>query len=192
MSSSKKTASKTEEKSKNTSKSQKPRTHKGKLIYHSLEQTKKRVGDNPRDIVEKMVTHSEDNLFCKYYESKNGVVTKITVKSGGGGKEYVLTVKRGDAPPETSTYNKKDVLAKLGKEERLSFMLKYIEGASSLSRLSRNKKRRRSKHKSRSKPKKRSMSRSKKRSKSKSKSKSKRRSKSRKARKSKSKSKSRK
>jgi len=110
------------------------RQHKGKLIYHSVEQSKKRVGDNPHDIVEKSVTHSDENLFCKYYEKKNGVVTKITVKSGGAGKEYTLTIKRGDAPGEITTHTKKEILAKLSKDDRLSFMVKYLEGTAALSR----------------------------------------------------------
>ena len=67
-----------------------PKTFKGKLLYHSHEESKKRIGDNPVDVVEKSVTHAEDNLFCKFYEKKNGKITKITVKASGGGPDAVI------------------------------------------------------------------------------------------------------
>jgi hypothetical protein len=78
------------------------------------------------------VTHSDQSLFCKLFEHKKGTVTKITVQSSGSGKEYTLSIKKGDQPAETSTNNKKYLLAKLTKDNKLVFMVKYIECATSL------------------------------------------------------------
>lgn len=142
--------------------------HRGKLIYHSVEESKKRVGENPIDIVEKSITHSDENLFCKYYEKKNGTVTKITVKSTGSGKEYTYSVKKGESPIESTNHNKKELLAKLKKDDKLDFIVKYIDTASTLSRPKTSTK---SKSKSKSKGKSKGKSKSKAKSKAKGKSK---------------------
>lgn len=126
----------------------KPAVRKGKLLYHSREEVKKRVGENPTDVVEKSVTHAEDNLFCKFYEKKNGVATKISVKSGGKGGEYIYSIKKGDAETKTSTHAKKDLIKVLKEHPQLAFMVEYIESEKSLAR-SKSK----SKTKSKSKPK---------------------------------------
>lgn len=172
MSSSKKADSKSGSKAGSKSGSKSGRTNKGKLIYHSVEESKKRVGENPIDIVEKSVTHSDENLFCKYYEKKNGTVTKVTVKASGTGKEYTYSVKKGDAPIETQVFAKKDLVSKLKKDDKLEFMVKYIENASSLARPKKSKTASKSKSKSKSKTQK-SVGRPKKVTKAKSKSKSK-------------------
>jgi hypothetical protein len=108
------------------------KTHRGKLIYHSVEESKKRFGNNQIDIVERLVTHAEDNLFCKFFEKKNGVVTRITIKAPGFGKEYTYSIKKGDALVEVNIYSKKELISKLKKNDKLEFMVKYLENASML------------------------------------------------------------
>ena len=124
---------------------------KGKLLYHSTEQMKKRVGDASTDVIEKTVTHAEDTLFCKLYEKKNGVVTKVTVKSGGAGGEYTFTVKKGDSDAKVTQMKKKDLVDTLKKDANLSFMLEYIDKAKSLARSTKGKTKSKTKSKSKSK-----------------------------------------
>lgn len=107
---------------------------RGKLIYHSREELKERVGDKPSDIIEKSVIHAEDKLFCKFFEQKNGKKLRISVMSGPTGGKYKLTVKEGDSEPKVTEFEKKDLLSYLKKNDKLSFMLGYIEKTKTLSR----------------------------------------------------------
>lgn len=107
---------------------------KGKLLYHSREESKERVGDSPATVVEKTVTHSEDGLFCKFYEKKNGVALKITIKSKSTGGEYSVSIKKGDADTKSATHNKKDLLAFLKENKNLDFITKYVEKEKMLAR----------------------------------------------------------
>lgn len=109
-------------------------TPRGKLIYHSRVEERKRIGDNPTDFVEKSVTHSEDGIFAKLYEKKNGAVTKTTVKAGPTGGEYVFTVRVGTDEAKVSTLSKKDLLSKLKTDKNLDFIVDYVSKEKSLAR----------------------------------------------------------
>jgi len=141
--------------------------HKGKLLYHSSTESKNRVGEKPTDVIEKSVTHSEDSLFCKFYEKKNGVATKITVKSSGKGGEYIVTMKKGEGETKTYTHTKKQLMDWIKDNKDLDFMADYIGKEKTLGR---PKARSASKSKSKSKSKAKSASKSKSRSKSRSRS----------------------
>jgi hypothetical protein len=108
--------------------------HKGKLLYHSSTEAKERVGEKPTDVIEKSVTHSENTLFCKFYEKKNGVATKITVRSSGTGGEYTVTMKKGEGETKKMTHNKKDLMAWIKENKDLEFMSAYIGKEKSLGR----------------------------------------------------------
>ncbi len=107
-------------------------TKKSKLINFVKESTQKKIGDNPRDVVEKSIVHSEDNLYCKYYEKKGDKDTKIIVKPSSDGKEYILIVKNDNTGTKTSVHDKKEIIAFLKKNDNLAFMLEYIEKAGML------------------------------------------------------------
>jgi hypothetical protein len=113
---------------------------KGKLIYHSREESAMKKGDSPATVIEKSVTHSEENLFCKYYEKKGDSATRITVKSSTSGGVYTLTVKKGAGEPKVTTHNKKEIMDFLRKDKELGFMMEYIEKTKSLSRPKRSSK----------------------------------------------------
>jgi hypothetical protein len=144
-----KTASKTASKS------------RGKLIYHSIEQMKKKSGENPTDTIEKQVTHSDDVLICKYYEKKNNVATKIIVKSSGTGKDYEYIIKKGNEDQKITKHDKSGILSLLKSNKNLDFMVDYIANAKTLSRTqtkSKNASKTNSPSKSKSKPKPKSKS----------------------------------
>ena len=110
------------------------REHKGKLIYHSLDESRSRVGDNPPTIIERGITHSDERLICKYYEKVKGNITKITISSSGSGGDYTYSIKKGTESTETSTHKKTELLSKIKKDDRLDFIVKYMKDSKQLSR----------------------------------------------------------
>ena len=156
---------------------------KSKQLYYSKELSSSRIGDKPSNVIEKEVNHLEDKLFCKFFENKDGMQTKIIVIAPGTGGEYKLVIKK-DGDDKTSTHSKSEILAFLKKNKNLDFMVKYITSAKSLSRA---RSKTRPKSKSRSKSKSRTVKKSKSRTVKKSTSKTAKKSKSRTVKKSSSK-----
>jgi hypothetical protein len=112
-----------------------PHKFKGKNIFFLFEDFGQKDGEGPTDIIEKKIKHSEGEsgqFFCKYYEKKNGEVTKISVKSGTNGGDYELITSNGEGKPEIEKMNKKNLLAELNKNKNLDFMVDYIKKTSVL------------------------------------------------------------
>lgn len=109
---------------------------KGKIIYFSFEGFKEKIGDADTNIVEKKVKHSDNEFFCKYYEKKDGKVTKVSVIAPTDGGDYSLITTDQDNETVTETLKKKALLDKLGSKDYkkldLSFMLNYINKTKAL------------------------------------------------------------
>jgi len=105
---------------------------KGKLIFHSKEHTANISNDNV-EITEKIVTHAEDKLFCKYYHKKGDMIVKYDIQASTDGGEYVLTKTEKGERTQTK-HNKKEILDFLSANKELDFIKKYIATTKSLKR----------------------------------------------------------
>lgn len=116
-------------------KSHKTDTRKrGKLHYHSTEGSRKRVGESEAEINERVITHSEEGLFGKFFEKRNGKTVRVTIKSPAAGGEYTVTVQKDGGEAKTTKYNKKDLIAFLKGDANYSHMVDYIDKSKLLSR----------------------------------------------------------
>lgn len=138
------------------------KSHDSNLIYRNKEEISEKVGDKPSTILEKEVTHTENRLFLKFFETKGGKKSKIIVIAPGTGGEYKLVIDK-DGDKKESTHTKSEILAFLKKNSNLAFMVEYINKTKSIAR---PKKRAKTKSKSKTKSKAKSKSGSKSRRKS--------------------------